>query len=164
MEKTIKLGKTSVKLSNSVEWLLIYREQFDKDVLQDLAAPVNMAAELAFSAVKATGGKQIEKGDIMKVINAIDYEDIRSALFSLASFESVDLIRILWAMAKAANDEIDTPREWAKSLDAFPLDVVIPTIFDMNAQMLFTTKKYNRLRNAVDILKPKTTGSTSTES
>lgn len=164
MEKTIKLGKTSIKLSNSVEWLLIYREQFDRDILQNLIPVANMAVEVAASLMKATGGKAIEKENVAELLQIVDVADIQSAFYSLASLEFADIINIVWAMAKAANDEIDTPREWAKSLDAFPLDVVIPTIFDMNAQMLLTTKKYNRLRNAVDILKPKTTGSTSTES
>ena len=163
MEKTIKLGKTSVKLSNSVEWLLIYRDQFERDILPNLIPIANTAVELAVSLMKATGGKTLEKENVAKVLQSIDIADVQSAMYSLAGLEFTDVINITWAMAKAADDEIDEPRVWVKSLDGFPLDVVLPVLFDMNVQAFLTTKNSKRLRSAVDVLKPKT-DSTSTES
>lgn len=162
MEKTIKLGKTSVKLSNSVEWLLIYRDQFGRDILPNLIPIANTAVELAVSLMKATGGKSLEKENVAKVLQSIDIADVQSAMYSLAGLEFADVINIAWAMAKAADEEIDEPRVWVKSLDGFPLDVVLPVLFDMNVQAFLTTKNSKRLRSAVDVLKPKT-DSTSTE-
>ena len=164
MEKTIRLGKTPVKLSNSVEWLLIYREQFGKDILPNLIPIANTAVELAVSLMKATGGQSLEKENVTKVLQEIDIADVQSAMYSLAGLEFADIINITWAMAKAADDEIDEPRVWVKSLDGFPLDVVLPVLFDMNVQAFLTTKNSKRLRSAVEVLKPKKTDSTSTES
>lgn len=163
MEKTIKLdSKTSIRVSNNIEWALIYKDQFGRDVLPMLIPVANTFIELAVSVMKSTDGKALEQGKIGDAIKGIDVSDVQSALYSLAGLEFTDILNITWAMAKAADDSIEEPRVWVRSLTSFPVDAVVPVIFDMNLQFLTTTKNYKRLQAAVEALKPK--NSTSTES
>lgn len=163
MEKTIKLdSKTSIRVSNNIEWALIYKDQFGRDVLPMLIPVANTFIELAVSVMKSTDGKALEQGKIGDAIKGIDVSDVQSALYSLAGLEFTDILNITWAMAKAADENIEEPRVWVRSLTSFPVDAVVPVIFDMNMQFLTTTKNYKRLQAAVEALKPK--NSTSTES
>lgn len=164
MEKTIKLdSKTSIRVSNNVEWALIYKDQFGRDILPMIIPIANTFIELAVSVMKSTDGKALEQGRIGDVVKGLDVTDVQSALYSLAGLEFTDIINITWAMAKAADDSIEEPRVWVRNLKAFPVDVIVPTLFDMNLQFLTTTKNYKRLQTAVEELKPKNL-STSTES
>ena len=163
MEKTIKLdSKTSIRVSNNIEWALIYKDQFGRDVLPMLIPVANTFIELAVSVMKSTGGKALDMKNAGETIKDLDISDIQSALYSLAGLEFTDILNITWAMAKAADDSIEEPRVWVRSLTSFPVDAVVPVIFDMNLQFLTTTKNYKRLQAAVEALKPK--NSTSTES
>ena len=165
MEKTIKLdSKTSIKVSNSLEWAIIFKDQFNgRDVLQMLIPIANTLIELAWSVMKATGGKTLDMARVGETLNNMDISDIQSALYSLAGLEFMDIVNITWAMAKAADDSIEEPRVWARSLPCFPLDEIVPVLFDMNAKFLTSSKNYKRLQAAVEALKP-TSLSTSTES
>ena len=163
MEKTNKLdSKTSIRVSNNIEWALIYKDQFGRDVLPMLIPVANTFIELAVSVMKSTGGKALDMKNAGETIKDLDISDIQSALYSLAGLEFTDILNIAWAMAKAADDTIEEPRVWVRSLTSFPVDAVVPVIFDMNLQFLTTTKNYKRLQAAVEALKPK--NSTSTES
>lgn len=163
MEKTIKLdSKTSIRVSNNIEWALIYKDQFGRDVLPMLIPVANTFIELAVSVMKSTGGKALDMKNAGETIKDLDITDIQSALYSLAGLEFTDILNIAWAMAKAADETIEEPRVWVRSLTSFPVDAVVPVIFDMNLQFLTTTKNYKRLQAAVEALKPK--NSTSTES
>lgn len=163
MEKTIKLdSKTSIRVSNNIEWSLIYRDQFGRDVLPMLIPVANTFIELAVSVMKSTGGKALDMKNAGETIKDLDISDIQSALYSLAGLEFTDILNITWAMAKAADETIEEPRVWVRSLTSFPVDAILPIIFDMNMQFLTTTKNYKRLQAAVEALKPK--NSTSTES
>ena len=163
MEKTIKLdSKTSIRVSNNIEWALIYKDQFGRDVLPMLIPVANTFIELAVSVMKSTGGKALDMKNAGETIKDLDISDIQSALYSLAGLEFTDIVNITWAMAKAADETIEEPRVWVRSLTSCPVDAVVPVIFDMNLQFLTTTKNYKRLQAAVEALKPK--NSTSTES
>lgn len=163
MEKTIKLdSKTSIRVSNNIEWALIYKDQFGRDVLPMLIPVANTFIELAVSVMKSTGGKALDMKNAGETIKDLDISDIQSALYSLAGLEFTDILNITWAMAKAADETIEEPRVWVRSLTSFPVDAILPVIFDMNMQFLTTTKNYKRLQAAVEALKPK--NSTSTES
>lgn len=164
MEKTIKLdSKTSIRVSNNVEWALIYKDQFGRDVLPMLIPVANTFIELAVSVMKTTGGKSLDLVNAGEVMKDLDISDVQSALYSLAGLEFTDILYITWAMAKAADDSIEEPRVWVRSLPSFPVDAIVPVIFDMNVQFLTTSKNYKRLQKAVEVLKPKNL-STSTES
>lgn len=152
MEKTIKLdSKTSLRVTNNVSWMMVYHDQFGHDIVPALVPILNGFIDIAVDLAKATGGETLNKEVILK---ALETDTLREALFDMAGLEMVDVINIVWAMARALNDDIEEPREWAKSLPAFPLDVIIPIVGDMVLRCMVSTKNLKRLQEALKILGP----------
>ena len=151
MEKTIKIdSKTSIKVSNNIGWMLIYRDQFGRDIVPALVPVLNAGIDLAVEVAKVTG-KEASAQDILR---AMDTESLRDALYNASGLEFVDFINIVWAMAKAADDDIEEPMEWVKSLPAFPIDAIFPVILDMVLKCMVTSKNLKRLQTAMGSLKP----------
>lgn len=150
MEKTIKTdSKTSFKVSNNIGWMLAYRDQFGRDIVPALIPLLNSLLNIAIEVSKVAGREGVSATDIMQ---ALDGDTIRDAIIEASGLEMVDIINIIWAMAKAADDDIDEPREWVRQFDHFPLDTILPVIFDLTAQCMVSTKNYKRLREAMQAL------------
>lgn len=148
MEKTIKLdSKTSIKLSNNIGWMMAYRDQFGKDIVPTLIPVLNAGIDLAVEIAK------VADGNVTDLLQRIDKEALRDALFDMAGLEMVDFVQIVWAMAKAADDDIEEPREWVKTLPSFPLDVITPIIVDMVLSCMVSTKNLKRLQTRMAALK-----------
>lgn len=157
MEKKIKLdGKTSITLNNNVGWLFLYKDQFGRDIVPTLVPVLNAGIDLVFGVYKETGGK-ISKDSIMN----IDTDALTDAIYSAASIEAVDLLNIVWALAKNADEEIPEPREWFKQFEAFPVDVIAPAVFELIFKAMVSTKNLKRLQSLKESLQP---NSISTES
>ena len=157
MEKKIKLdSKTSITLNNNVGWLFLYKDQFGRDIVPTLVPVLNAGIDLVFGVYKETGGK-INKETIMN----IDTGALTDAIYNAAAIESVDLLNIVWALAKNADEEIPGPREWFKQFDVFPVDVIAPAVFELIFKAMVSTKNLKRLQSLRESLQP---NSTSTES
>lgn len=157
MEKKIKLdGKTSITLNNNVGWLFLYKDQFGRDIVPTLVPVLNAGIDLVFGVYKETGGK-ISKDSIM----SIDTDALTDAVYNAAAIEAVDLLNIVWALAKNADDEIPEPREWFRQFETFPVDVVAPAVFELVFKGMVSTKNLKRLQSLRESLQPKLT---STES
>ena len=151
MEKTIKLGKKSVKLNNSVGWTLIYRNQFGRDIVPTLMPMLVSMLDIIGGLVSQIGtGKNVGVEDMAGVIGSDAYVD---AIVHLSSMELVDVLYITWAMAKNADDSLDDPDTWIKSLDAFPLDEAAPILFELITKGFMSSKNLARLRTVVSGLK-----------
>ena len=160
MEKVIKLGKIPVKLSNNVSWAMEYRDQFGKDVVQDhvpaLASFVEMVA-----GVVSENGTEIDWSTILSSIEGRAFD----MMLPLMQTEfSITIINITWAMAKAANEDIDPPKEWVKQFDEFPFDVVTPVIYNMMLKGFVSSKNRARLRNLGQKIAPQPSHSTTLSS
>lgn len=157
MEKKIKLdSKTSITLNNNVGWLFLYKDQFGRDIVPTLVPVLNAGIDLVFGVYKETGGK-INKETIMN----IDTGALTDAIYNAAAIESVDLLNIVWALAKNADEEIPEPREWFKQFDVFPVDVIAPAVFELIFKAMVSTKNLKRLQSLRESLQPNLT---STES
>lgn len=157
MEKKIKLdSKTSITLNNNVGWMFLYKDQFGRDIVPTLVPVLNAGIDLVFGVYKETGGK-ISKDSIMN----IDTDALTDAIYSAASIEAVDLLNIVWALAKNADEEIPEPREWFKQFEAFPVDVIAPAVFELIFKAMVSTKNLKRLQSLKESLQP---NSISTES
>lgn len=165
MEKTIKAGKKSYKLTNKVKWMTVYKNQFGRDIMPMLVPVANAFLEIAVSVMKATGGKSLDMSKAGEVMKDIDIADIQSSMYSLAGLEFTDLLAITWSMARTLDDETVDFDTWVDEFvdDFFPVDEIAPTIIEINAKALMSSKNYSRLRKAVESLKPMTR-STLTES
>lgn len=151
MEKTIKIdSKTSLKLSNSVAWMMLYRDQFGRDIV-----PVLIPALTAVTDIAVEVNKAVQNGATpAQIVSALDSDIIRDALVEASGLEFVDLLNIIWAMAKAADDDIDEPIIWVRQFDKFPLDTILPVVFDMILSCMVSTKNLKRLRTSMQSLKP----------
>lgn len=160
MEKKIKIGKQSMKLNNNVGWLFVYRDQFGRDIVPAIVPVLNAGIDLVFGAYQSTGGK-ITRERIMQM----DPNVLKDALLEATAIEAVDLLNIVWAMAKNADEDIDPPREWFNTFDTFPLDEIAPAIFELLFKGLLSTKNWKRLQTIVGSLQPASTstGSSSQE-
>lgn len=152
MKKTVKIdSKTKFELSNNVKWLIIYRDQFGRDIVPTIVPALNAGLELIFSLYKATGGR-ITKD----VINEIDFDDLTGAIYSMSGVEAVDLLNICWAMAKNADDALPDPADWLEQFDTFPLDIIAPAVFEMLYKGFISGKNLKRLQDVLEGLKPLT--------
>ena len=160
MIKTVKVdSKTTIKLSNNIGWMLAYRDQFGRDIVPVLTPVLAAVLDVAGEVNKVAQGQNVAPATLMQ---SMDTDTLRDAIFEMSGLEFVDFINIVWAMAKAADEDIDEPREWVKQFDTFPLDVLGPVVFDMVLSCMVSTKNLKRLRTAMQSLKPSvSTGSSS---
>ena len=144
MEKIIKIGKQEVRLNNNVAWTMEYRDQFGKDIIP-VVMPLLASMVEGVSTIMADAGKEGE----------ISMEGIASALEGRAidvllpafQAEFVDLIvNVTWAMAKAADENIEPPKRWVRQVDEFPLDIVGPAVFDLIMKGFVSSKNLKRLK------------------
>lgn len=149
MKKVIKIGKKSVTLSNSVAWTLEYRDQFNKDIVPTLMPVLMSAVEGIASVINESGGDKITLENIASAVEG-RATDIMLPLYQI---ELVDVVNITWAMAKAANEEIDPPRQWVAQFDAFPLDVIVPEVFGLIMRGFTSSKNLKRLETMKSNLK-----------
>lgn len=143
MEKIIKIDKeTSLKLSNNVSWLFTYRAQFGQDIVVSLVPALNAGVQLAAQVA----GHMKDGRLTAEIFKEIPPEELQNAIIELSGLESVDLIRIVWAMAKAADDSIEPPEIWLKQFNVFPLDLILPEVVSLAAQGFISSKNLKRLR------------------
>lgn len=158
MEKTIKIGKKEVRLSNNFSWAMIYRDQFGHDILVTLTPMMAAALDVTsglLSEVSVDG--KIERAALFR---ALDGDKFLDAIIHLGGFESVDIINIAWAMAKAADDDIPDPRTWIREFETFPLDTIVPELFSMALKGLVSSKNLKRLKDLakqIEVIQPEST-------
>ena len=151
MLKTITINtKNKIKLDNNIGWALIYRDQFNHDILPDIMPIISAVMDFMINTLQKE--KAETAGDFLK---NIDVDEIEDALIRLSGLEVTTLINITWAMAKLADDDIPEPLEWVKGYDTFPIDTVAPALFSILAQGMVSTKNLKRLQDTITNLKPK---------
>ena len=149
MEKVIKIGSNEVRLSNNVAWVMEYRDQFGKDILPAIMPLITTVSE-GISTVLSEAGTDITIESLSEAINGRAMD----VLLPLYQAEFVDLvINVAWAMAKAADEDIDPPKKWVRQFDTFPLDVVGPAIFELVVKGFVSSKNLTRLKRTGKKLK-----------
>lgn len=172
MEKTIKIGKKSVKLNNNIGWTLAYRDQFGRDVIPAIMPMFASAMDIISGIVAETGKVEkvsVEDGKVEKVtdedgkvkkvtvediMKVIDGDSLIDAVIHLGGLEIVDFINIVWALAKCADEGIPEPSEWVKEFDEFPLDVIAPEVIKLVAKGVISSKNLERLKNLTKTIQP----------
>lgn len=159
MIKTIKLREDlEITLANDSLWFEEYRDQFGIDVLPSLM-PLILAAGNSISALaEEVGGlDEIDKDSFVRLLGSEAMLDIG---IRLASFETRDVMRVMWAMAKAYDPDIEDPKAWQRKLagpehESLPMiDVIIPALAELVIKGVVSTKNWERLTaDAEDIRK-----------
>lgn len=154
MEKTIKIGDKDVRLNNNVGWTLAYRDQFGRDILPAIMPALWSITEALGALLRETGGKT-DGIKIDEVLNATQSDEMTDAFIKLSGLEFVDMINIIWALAKCADDDIPEPRIWVRQFDVFPLDEIVPEVFRLVFAGMVSSKNVQRLQSALAALRPK---------
>nr|DAF54316.1 MAG TPA: tail assembly chaperone protein [Siphoviridae sp. ctZUr4] len=145
MIKTIKIDDKDVKFSFSLASFYIYKNQFGQDAM-------SVILPLLADVIGAIDPEIIvENGEISSEKLVKTAGDIFDQIISVEITEVADII---WAFAKAADDEIPEPALWYGNFEEFPLfDVgkeLLPCLYDSliskkkilkNTQIATTKKK-----------------------
>ena len=141
MIKTIKLNKdTELTLSNSLAWAMIYKDQFGHDIVPDVM-PIVSAITKLFGELQKYSGQ-----DMTEIIKNLDGDILQSAMIELCAVQFTDFVNLVWAMAKANDDDIETPEKWVRQFDTFPLDLIAPAVFELLLKGLISSKNLKSLR------------------
>ena len=152
MEKTIKIGKKSVRLNNNISWAIVYRDQFGRDIIPALMPLLASALDIISGLINETGKTEdIELADLAKLA---DGDALLNAVIHLGGFEFTDLICITWALAKCADEDIPAPREWIAQFDSFPIDVIAPEVFTLIFKGVISSKNLKRLEDLKKRIQP----------
>ena len=116
MEKTIEISGQKVKLKSTGGTPMRYKSQFRSDFFADL---------LKLKDLEKLDDKNIENFTTEEIA-AIDFEVF---------------YRFIWAMAKTADHQIDSPLEWLDQFDEFPIVEIIPEVQEMMMANLQQSKK-----------------------
>ena len=151
MEKIVKIGKQEVRLNNNMAWTMEYRDQFGKDILPAIM-PLLASMIEGVSAVMAEASDTGEM-TTSSIAEALEGRSM-DILLPMFQAEFVDLvINVTWAMAKAADENIEPPKKWIRQFDSFPVDVVGPAVFDMVLKGFVSSKNLKRLKKISESLK-----------
>lgn len=158
MEKTIKIGKTPVRLNNNVGWAMEYRDQFGRDIIPTILPMFAGAIDIFAGLIKETG----KTSDIYleDIIALTDGDSLIDAVIHLGGLEFVDFINLTWSLAKCADEDIPEPREWIRQFDSFPVDSIAPVVIELIYKGVISSKNQRRLENAKKALRPKKSDST----
>lgn len=141
MIKTIKISKDKdLTISNNLAWAMIYKSQFGHDIVPDIMPIVSAVTKLLGELGKMAGK------DMAEVLKNLDGDTIQSALIELCALQFTDFINLTWAMAKANDDDIETPEKWVREFDQFPVDIIAPAVFDLLLKGLVSSKNLKSLR------------------
>lgn len=158
MEKTIKIGNKKVRLSNNVGWMMEYRDQFNHDIIPVLMPMLAALLDIVGGVIDTVG--KTENIGYNDLIAAINNDKIYDSLIHMSGLEFVELINIVWAMAKTADETIPEPREWIREFDVFPVDEITPVVFKMITDGVVSLKNVKRLTGMIESLKPSRSAST----
>lgn len=149
MEKIIKIGNHEVRLSNNVAWTMEYRDQFGRDIVPAIMPIITSFMEGASTIIADSGGELTMEG----IADAIRGRAM-DILLPMYQVEFVDIVlNVTWAMAKAADEEIEPPKKWVRQFDEFPLDVIVPEIYELVVKGFVSSKNLERLKKAGATLK-----------
>lgn len=149
MEKTIRIGKQSVKLSNNVAWAMEYKDQFGHDVVQE-HIPILASLMESVASIVADNGSEI---DYVKILSSLEGRAMDILIPLMQTEFLTTIVNMTWAMAKAADETIDPPKQWVRQFNSFPVDVVAPAVYDLAMKGFVSSKNLTRLRSLIERLR-----------
>lgn len=170
MEKTIKLSEErSITLSNNADWLYEFADQFGYDITPTLLPLANTLVE-SLSAItepifeeirleeqkarKSKGKQKIKTDEVINILKKLDKDQVKEAVFELFTFRITDFLNVVWAMAKAADENIPEPRIWIRqTLDPCPFDILIPEAVSFIVEGFVSLKNLRRLQGIKEQMK-----------
>ena len=152
MKDIIKLENgQEITLDNNLAWLMEYQNQFGEDILPSLMPLIMSLSDMIGSIAesKDIDFNNIKIEDLMKVLSM---EETMDAWIKLSAFKTTDIINIIWALAKAADGNIDPPIKWIRQFeDGFPIDIILPKAAKLVVKGVMSSKNVERLTAAWEL-------------
>ena len=130
MIKTITIDGKEVQFKASASFPIIYKANFNSDILTVI---MPLIAELL------RGMDDLLAKDILKdgKLNLIP-SDLANILENVYSVELVDIMNLLWTLAKCADKEVPEPAKWFDQFAEFPVIDIAVEVFPMLFTSLFS--------------------------
>ena len=142
-------------LDNNLAWLMEYQDQFGEDILPTLM-PILLSFTDLLGALADTDA-DLEHLTAKDILGILKTEAAMDAGIKLSTFNTTDLINIIWALAKTADDSIAPPKKWIRQFDnGFQLDIIMPKAAALIVKGVMSSKNIERLTAAWSRLQPKT--------
>ena len=160
MVKTIELREgLQITLANDSLWFEEYRDQFGTDILP-VIMPLILAVGNSISALaeEAGGLDEIDQDAFVRMLGSDALLDIG---LRFSAFEITDIMHIMWAMAKAYDEDIEDPKAWQRKLagpehESLPIaDVIIPALAELAVKGVVGSKNWERLTADAEKIKSK---------
>lgn len=154
MEKIINIEGRELKLNNQVAWTMEYKDQFGRDIVPVIMPMVSAIVEGLASVISESETKEISAKQISEAFQGRSME----ILLPMFQVEFVDIIiNVTWALAKCADETIPEPKKWIRQFDSFPLDIIVPEVYQLVMKGFVSSKNWGRLKEMsekLQILRP----------
>ena len=154
MEKIINIEGKELKLNNQVAWTMEYKDQFGRDIVPVIMPMVSAIVEGLASVISENETTEISAKQISEAFQGRSME----ILLPMFQVEFVDIIiNVTWALAKCADETIPEPKKWIRQFDSFPLDIIVPEVYQLVMQGFVSSKNWGRLKEMsekLQILRP----------
>lgn len=122
-----------------------YRDQFGKDIVPALMPILASLMEGVSTIISESGSNEVTMADIADAVQGRSMD----VLLPMFQVEFVDvIINVTWAMAKAADENIEPPKRWVRQFEDFPLDVIVPAVYELVLKGFVSSKNLKRLKKA----------------
>lgn len=143
MEKTITIDNKEVRLNNNAAWAMEYKDQFGRDIVPVLLPAVATIIEGLSSVL--TEADDVQNITAKTIAEAIEGRTM-DVLLPMFQVEFVDVvINVTWALAKCADEDIPEPKRWIRQFDEFPLDAIVPEVYELIMKGFASSKNWKRL-------------------
>ena len=142
MEKNIRVGNKSVKVDNGMAFALYYNDQFGEDIMTTFVPLMATIMQNLGALMEVKDGEE-------DVIGLLGRDESIDALFSLSTFGITGFIKVFWALAKSADEEIPPPMEWAKQFNSCPVDTVVKDVLLFALEGYVSSKNWKRLKQTL---------------
>lgn len=146
MQKTITIGGKDIIFKSSATFPIIFKNQFGYDILTILMPVISeilKGCDVFFEEIKT------ENFEIKPSI----FGELLENVYSL---EMVDLLNLIWAMAKSADKDIPEPLKWYDEFDEFPIYDVAKELAEILLPSLISKKKLMKIKQTLIKTKPQT--------
>lgn len=133
MIKTIVIDGKEVQFKASASFPLVYKANFNTDIL-------TIILPLVSEILDGLGDEAIVDGKIVVTPSALS-----GMLENVYSLEYVDILNLLWTLAKCADETIPEPIKWFDGFDEFPIFDIGKEVFPMLFESLISKKKLGNL-------------------
>lgn len=144
MIKTIKIDGKDVKFSFSLASFYIYKNQFGQDALS-VILPLFADIANAIDPEDISSDGVISSDKIFKVVCDV--------LDQIVNVEITEMADIIWAFAKAGDEEVPEPAKWYGEFEEFPIYDVGKELLPCLYESLISKKK---ISESIQIAKKKT--------